>query len=238
MRKIIIAVFVLISLLVVSVLAAASEEAKSSMNPSDLEKVTFIHYKKGFEKHDFAAKPAKTSVCYKLMGVKWLSLPVSYVINPTNTEGLSANDVTSAISTSAETWDSATGKELFNNAYSVDNTATYGVYDHKNAIVFDTYSGSSNVIAVTSVWYTRGSKQIVEFDILFNDYFNWGDAASNSNLMDLQNIATHELGHSVGLSDLYNTCTQETMYGYSTEGDLIKRDLNTGDIAGLTKIYG
>ena len=56
--------------------------------------------------------------------------------------------------------------------------------------------------------------------------------------MDLQNIATHEIGHGIGLGDLYNTCTQETMYGYSTEGDVSKRTLNSGDISGLQKIYG
>ncbi len=56
--------------------------------------------------------------------------------------------------------------------------------------------------------------------------------------MDLQNIATHELGHTVGLSDLYNRCLEETMYGYSSEGETSKRSLNPGDIAGLKAIFG
>ena len=48
---------------------------------------------------------------------------------------------------------------------------------------------------------------------------------------------THELGHGIGLADIYD-CELETMYGYSTEGDIIKRDLYDGDIAGLQKLYG
>ena len=204
----------------------------------NLEKVTFIHYKDGKVKAvDPKARPGTTN-CYKLMGVKWPSTNpfINYVINPENS-GLNTNFVTSAISTSAETWDSATSKELFSNTYSIDSKAQYGVQDYENAIAFGDYS-NGNVIAVTSVWYTRIGKQIVEFDMLFNTDFAWGDATVDETKMDLQNIATHELGHSVGLADLYNACTQETMFGYSDYGETIKRDLNSGDIAGLQKIYG
>jgi len=57
--------------------------------------------------------------------------------------------------------------------------------------------------------------------------------------MDLQNIATHELGHGVGLGDLYITaCSEETMYGYSNYGETKKRTLNAGDIMGIQKLYG
>ena len=75
--------------------------------------------------------------------------------------------------------------------------------------------------------------------MLFNESFAWGDAdVGGQSVMDLQNIATHELGHSAGLADLYETaCNQETMYGYGTEGEIIKRDLNPGDITGIQKLY-
>ena len=75
--------------------------------------------------------------------------------------------------------------------------------------------------------------------MLFNTYYPWGDAvASGSSVMDLQNIATHELGHSAGMDDLYSTsCNLETMYGYSTEGETIKRTLNAGDIKGIQALY-
>ncbi|MBA7643606.1 hypothetical protein ES703_51337 [subsurface metagenome] len=57
--------------------------------------------------------------------------------------------------------------------------------------------------------------------------------------MDLQNIATHELGHSVGLGDLYDdVASEETMYGLSEYGETKKRTLYLGDIAGIQKLYG
>ena len=138
--------------------------------------------------------------------MKWKTLPVNYAINPGNLQGLAENFVTFTVSTSAETWDAATSTELFNDSYIVDYTAEYGVQDYKNSIAFGDYP-DSNVIAVTTVWYTRVGKQIVEFDMLFNTKYVWGDATVDNSKMDLQNIATHELGHSVGLVDIYSsTC--------------------------------
>jgi len=198
------------------------------------EKAVFIHYAKSQNN----AKAARFDICYKLMGIKWNALPVSYAINPTNPQGLNQGFVTSAISTSAETWDSATSKELFNNAYAVDSAAQYGVQDYKNSIAFGDYP-NSGVIAVTSVWYNRFTRQIVEFDMLFNTRFSWGDGAADPGKMDLQNIATHELGHGVGLSDIYTSaCSAVTMYGYSNYGETQKRTLEHPDITGLQRIYG
>ena len=78
-----------------------------------------------------------------------------------------------------------------------------------------------------------------EFDILFDTDFAWGDAIVDSTVMDLQNIATHELGHCFNLADIYDTSLDYlTMYGYSTEGDIEKRSLADGDIAGIQSLFG
>ena len=56
--------------------------------------------------------------------------------------------------------------------------------------------------------------------------------------MDFESIATHELGHSVGLDDLYTAeCAEQTMYGYATEGETKKRSLEAGDIEGVGQLY-
>lgn len=56
---------------------------------------------------------------------------------------------------------------------------------------------------------------------------------------DLWNVIVHELGHNLGLADLYgNKDIESTMYGINMPGDISKRDLGADDIAGIQAIYG
>ncbi|MEM2931096.1 MAG: matrixin family metalloprotease [Thermoproteota archaeon] len=199
------------------------------------EKIVFVHYKMG------AGKPSTDKGYYKLLGAKWKVLPVTYVIDPDNPYGLSDMFVVNSVVASAEEWDFHTSAELFS-SYSIVYDASWDddAPDGRNEIVFGDYK-EANVIAVTVIWgyFSGRNKQIVEFDVLFDVDFTWGDAAEDPTKMDLRNIATHELGHGVGLGDLYNPAAwRETMYGYSDYGETIKRDLYVGDISGIQKLYG
>jgi hypothetical protein len=189
-----------------------------------LVKVTHIHYAKSEAK----GKPPQTDTCYKLAGWKW-SGPVTYTVAPDNS-------LITAIQKADLEWDSHTNGALFNTP--VTGTGIWGVRDYKNSVSYGNYQ-TSNVIAVTVTWYNQRTKTAVESDILFDTDFAWGDAILDPSLMDLQNIATHEIGHTLGLSDLYtSSCNSVTMYGYSSEGDVAKRTLAIPDITGLTKLYG
>jgi hypothetical protein len=215
------------------------------LTPPGLQKIVFIHYKKGYAKPPWADGGKKETQCYDFLGrwVKWKELPVNYVIDPDNPYNLTEEFITDAIYNSAEEWDSYTSSELFG-SYSIDYEASWDsdAPDGRNELLFGDYP-QEGVIAVTVVWgYFYGppdERKIIEFDILFDTDFVWGDATADPNVMDLQNIATHELGHGVGLDDLYDTvCSEETMYGYSDYGETKKRTLNTGDITGLQELYG
>ena len=217
------------------------------LTPPGLEKIVYIHYKKDFAKPPWASggKGKKEPKCYGFLGrgVSWKDLSVSYLIDPTDS-GLEENFVANAISAGAEEWDSWTRAELFNDSYGIiyDGSWDSDAPDGRNELVFGDYP-DDRVIAVAVVWgYFSGPpslRKIIEFDILFDTDFTWGDATVNPARMDLQNIATHEIGHGVGLADVYeDACSEVTMYGYSNYGETQKRTLETPDITGIQELYG
>lgn len=242
-----IAVLIVLCLLVgiAAIATATAENPKGLQDKGPLEKVTFIHFKKDNAPampNWAKGKPGGTS-CYAFLskGAKWKTTE-PYLTNPSNSDSLSETFVQAAVGAGVAEWETF-GGNIFGSG-SIDYNASYnnGSLDGKNTASFGLYD-NPNVIAVTTVWgYFSGppqTREIIEWDLLFNDAsFAFGDATVNPALMDLQNIATHELGHSAGLADLYNTCIEETMYGYSDFGETKKRTLNTGDIQGIQKLYG
>jgi len=226
-------------------------------NSPVLEKAIFIHYREGFAKPgtecgngvceqsenpkncpaDCKAKEKEGGPkCYGFLskGAKLKSVE-SLTINPALDSAIILN--------SASEWDLYTTATLFN-GYTIDSTANWDIEtpDGRNEFSYGNYP-QEGVIAVTVVWgYFSGppfAREIVEFDVMFDIDFTWGDATVNLAVMDLQNIATHEIGHGAGLDDVYeDTCSAVTMYGYSDYGETQKRTLETPDITGIQKLYG
>lgn len=219
---------------------AQAQDHSPVFNGEDIGRIDFIHYAKpdGIGKPPSAEKPPKVVTCYDLMGIRLKSLPVNYVVNSSNTQSLQPGFITDAISASVRTWDDNTSAGLF--ASGTTGDAQYRIFDGKNAITFG--RDDPGIIAVTTVYYSRRTKEILEFDIRFNEYYIWGKATpspDDPDYMDLQNIATHELGHAIGLGDIYNDpCSDVTMYGYSWYEETKKQTLEPQDITGLQSIYG
>ena len=205
-----------------------------------LYRVDYIHYVKDTAnaKPTASARPSKTAVGYKLTGYKWL-WQESFAFNLDNLPSpLEADTVAEVITNSAKTWDDKTSFALFSYT-SATTDEPYQVYDETNTIAFGDL-GNTGIIAQTTWWYSRAGKAILEFDMCFNTQFKWSASGESvADAMDIQNIATHEFGHAVGLADIYNSnYDYVTMYGYSSYGDIEKISLDGWDIAGLQKIYG
>ncbi len=144
---------------------------------------------------------------------------------------------------SMEEWENeVTGFEIFGNLDTVnvtngdDEISPDGLNEvmHRNL-------GSTNTIAYTITWGVFGGRPntrvLSEWDMVFNDNYAFGDGSVNSSLMDYQNIATHELGHALGLGHPDITCTEETMFASARFGETKKRTLNAGDREGIVKLY-
>ena len=208
-----------------------------------VEGLAIIHKKEGAAKPG-GAKPG-TTACYTYLakGAKWKSLE-PWVTNPTNTRSLDPTIVFSLLSEGVAKWESAAVANILGSGATTTATlvADTSAPDNQNEVYFADIT-DSNAIAVTIVWGIFGGpisgRQLVEWDQVYDDVtFDWSaEAVGVAGKMDFDNIATHELGHSVGMGDLYNTCVDETMYGYSNYAETKKRDLNGGDISGVNGLY-
>ena len=105
---------------------------------------------------------------------------------------------------------------------------------------------SRNAIAVTYTWYIPSTGEVVDQDVIMNanlpgSYTSVGNpdqVCGGLTSYDVRNILTHEVGHWVGLDDLYGSVDQDlTMYGYGDKGELKKDTLSNGDKLGMVAIY-
>lgn len=172
---------------------------------------------------------------YELWG-GYLVETAKYYIN-SNVSLVTAGGPIAAVNNAAEAWDTVTADELFN--YAGTTTKSWYEEDSQNTISWVKFT-PRNYIAVVVMWYDPETMIIWEFDMVFNTFHKWGiDPVKRDKAFDIQNIATHEFGHPVGLDDLYDEIYSElTMYGYSSKGETKKCTLEEGDIAGAQSLYG
>lgn len=189
------------------------------------------------------------STCYAFIGsgAKWKSAE-NYIIDSTNLSGMSNDEVETAIATATGLWNyEVAGDSVFGNQVegTVDGADTTTPLDDKNEIYFadinDPSIDSNNTIAVTITWGIFSgpprNRRLVEWDQVYNEAFTFGDASTNTGIMDFLGIAAHEVGHAAGMDHPESTCIDETMYAYASKGETKKRDLNDGDKTGIKALY-
>jgi len=172
-------------------------------------------------------------VCkYGDKNIKWNASSVTYYIN---TSGGPSDSLT-AIQNGMNTWTNVSSAD-FTFVYGGTTTSTAnGSNDGYNIVTFGGGLGSGT-LAVNTTWYSTLTGYIVDSDIKFNTSYTWGTTGSAS-VYDVQNIGTHEFGHTLCLKDLYSSADSEkTMYGYGAAGETKKRTLDTDDISGIAYLY-
>ena len=135
-------------------------------------------------------------------------------------------------------WNNAGANFVF--TYAGTSTQTSVTYNNTNLIFFSLNPpDGGDYVAANYHWFDGGD--MLESDIVYNDadYTWWNGSGGCFNKMDIWNIATHELGHSLCLLDLYNSGDSEkTMYGYTGWCETKKRTLDPDDINGIISVYG
>ena len=180
---------------------------------------------------------------YKLTGTKWSSatMPVDWKMNTAGSVdvGFSASRI--AVENAFNTWQATSSYITFNYAGSTSST-NFSSYNGENLMVWyeNNWTGEtgrpSSTIAVCRYWYVSGVT--VDSDIAFNgENYTWS-ATGEGGKMDIENLGAHEIGHFLGLGDLYSGGDSEkTMYGYGSNGETKKQTLHSDDISGINALY-
>jgi len=208
----------------------------------EVEGFAFVRRKENTAKPVKPPKPGRPA-CYGYLanGAKWKNSE-AWVVNP-YTSYLTENFVYTNLEINIGKWENAAGKNILGEGSMTGDVLVADTVspDDLNEVYFaDVVDGDT--IAVTIVWgYFGGppqTRKLVEWDQVYDDQdYPWSDSGE-SGKMDFENIATHELGHSVGMNDIYDsTCSDVTMYGYADFGETKKGTLEIPDITGVFNLY-
>jgi hypothetical protein len=163
--------------------------------------------------------------------IKWKKDTVTYLINTTDGPSGSLD----ALLASMQTWTDVDASSFTFVDGGTTSKNSHGEQDGINIIDFGVIK-DEGVLGQNSFWfYTSG--EMIDSDIRFNTKNTWSTDGS-SDKFDVQNVGTHELGHSLSLEDLYDkNDSEKTMYGYGSPGDTSQRTLHQDDMDGITYLY-
>src|SRR5687767_11760000 len=167
---------------------------------------------------------------------KWSSSSATFYVNPSNAD-VSSTSAIWALQYAMNVWNNAGSS--FHFQYGGTASDNSSAYDNRNVILFRNQSNGSAIASTYSWW--NSSNQLLDSDIIiwdgpFTFYTGTSGCGGIANSAYLEDIATHELGHALGLSHSnYSDATMYPNYSYcSQEG----RTLASDDVNGLKALYG
>ena len=164
---------------------------------------------------------------------RWASYPVSMSINPNNND-VSATAAITAFQTALGVWNAAGTPFRFQYGGTSNDTST--AYDNHNVLIFRN-SGGTGAVASTYSWWDSGG-HLLDADIVIWDgsYTFFTGTSGCSGGLYIEDIATHELGHALGLD--HSGVADATMYPSLSWCSQELRTLASDDIAGIQSLYG
>lgn len=173
----------------------------------------------------------------------WHIIPgsITYRLNASSVpSSVGGSNLDAIVQNGFSQYNQATGGKV-NFVKGVNTSVNRSRFDGQNVVTWGRLGAGS--LGITYVWYYPSSGNLAEVDTVMNSRYKWSlsnqEACADNKTYDAKNIMTHELGHWMGLDDMYNAGTHgdATMYGYGAMGEVKKNTLSNGDKLGISAIY-
>ena len=167
---------------------------------------------------------------------------VGIVINSDGSDNIADSSVETALKGSIEAWNDLPGSSvaLVENTSPSQKARTDWGSSSIHLMWFDETNSSgyfppgSGTVAITPIWFF-GNGTISDADVLFNGKgFNFTTSGVGG-AFDVQDVATHELGHLLGLD--HTGVAGGTMYPYVDTTVILHRSLSDDDLHGMRDAY-
>lgn len=166
---------------------------------------------------------------------------ITYRLNSAGSDNVPFAQVEQAVSASFQAWeDIPTSTIAFTRGPNTSSTATASsgqleVFWQENSETTGDGLNLTGVLALTRRQFNTATGEIVDASVVFNgSRYTWA-ADGRGNAVDIRDVATHEIGHVIGLS--HSPIGGATMYPRTMAGRTQNRVLASDDILGASVIY-
>jgi len=170
---------------------------------------------------------------YLASGVKWRTFPVTFAIDAANSH-IDINAAKAAVRKAFAAIDA------LNQPPGVFFQETSNYAAAKIKFTWKFIDGPFKQLGYTTFSYRTDTKALTSATVTLDSgdkYFvsPTERCGGSGSLFDVQNIATHEIGHAINLGHVSDKL--QSMYPSSFAGETLKRTLGNGDIRGISNLY-
>jgi hypothetical protein len=137
-----------------------------------------------------------------ILNLRWEQTPVRYYVNNRTPQSFPFATMLDSVTTSFDTWENIESAAIDFEFAGTTAQAPFQFFDGFSTLGFRTDPNlrDSGVLGATNFVVNVFSGEVVESDIFFNDFFRWSvNPAGAPNAFDFNSVATHEIGHFLGL---------------------------------------